>query len=312
MVKNKPSSPHKSGAFLLMLLRVAELAVFMLIIGGGLFLWYNPEYMTKFINISYETPDYSYDDSKINSQLEIINNKLSTFENIRNVDDDKFAMLQKQFAYFEKSKADASDLISINNRISNLSSKTARLSQTSNIGALILTSAMLIRDNINLGFGCKKEAEMLKILSSDIDFMKENVENVSIHCNNDIKSDYELKKQLLCIAEKYENEALEKEQQKDWKERLSSKLKEYVKISSDENENYNVLEDIKQLQGFAFRNDWDSVLKFLSDNQKISEYTDIKYWSENVAERQKLYQSLSDLINDCLLIMKVENAKNEQ
>lgn len=72
------------------------------------------------------------------------------------------------------------------------------MAKSSNSGALILTSAMLIRDNVYRGISCEKEAEVLKVLSENINNTDDDINFIVTHCNMNFVS-------ANTIADKFNN-----------------------------------------------------------------------------------------------------------
>ena len=248
------------------------------------------------------------------AKIEAIENKLEVLNLITANSGEKYDLIQQKFEHFDKSKADTDEIINLNNQINSVRNFTQKLSQTSNTGALLLTSAMLIRDNTLKGLNCKNEAEGLKILAQNIDSVSQDVEFVSSHCNMDFVSDKTITKNFNNIYNQIE-ENLKPQEAQNWKQRLSEKLGEYVQISKhnqQQTEEYNLLKALLPVKNLVNNGDFSLALKELSkpENQNLLADENIQNWYTQTKNQLDFYQYLSNIINASLLIMKVENAQN--
>lgn len=309
MVKNKSSFLAGSGKIFNFLLKTTELIVLLSIIGIAIFVWQKPQYLLQWLKVG---------DNQLSSansaKIEAIENKLEVLNLITANSGEKYDLIQQKFEHFDKSKADTDEIINLNNQINSVRNFTQKLSQTSNTGALLLTSAMLIRDNTLKGLNCKNEAEGLKILAQNIDSVSQDVEFVSSHCNMDFVSDKTITKNFNNIYNQIE-ENLKPQEAQNWKQRLSEKLGEYVQISKhnqQQTEEYNLLEALLPVKNLVNNGDFSLALKELSkpENQNLLADENIQNWYTQTKNQIDFYQYLSNIINASLLIMKVENAQN--
>jgi len=309
MAKNKTSLPSKFGKICSFLFKTIELFVLLSIIGLAVFLWQKPQYLTQWLKISDNQL------SSINSaKIETIENKLETLNLITQNSAEKSDLLQQNFNTFAKSKADNEQIITLTNQINDLRNSTKKLSQTSNSGALLLTSAMLIRDNIYKGIGCKNEAEGLKILAKNIDNISQDVEFISNHCNTGFVSNNTLINNFNDIYNQTEKKLQPKDEQ-NWKQRLSTKLGEYVQISNrnqPQQEPYDPIKILSPIKQLVNGGDFSAALNELSkpQNQNLMSDENLQNWYEQTKNQLDFYKSLSNIINASLLIMKVEDAQN--
>ncbi len=309
MVKNKSSFLAGSGKIFNFLLKTTELIVLLSVIGIAIFVWQKPQYLLQWLKVG---------DNQLSSansaKIEAIENKLEVLNLITANSGEKYDLIQQKFEHFDKSKADTDEIINLNNQINSVRNFTQKLSQTSNTGALLLTSAMLIRDNTLKGLNCKNEAEGLKILAQNIDSVSQDVEFVSSHCNMDFVSDKTITKNFNNIYNQIE-ENLKPQEAQNWKQRLSEKLGEYVQISKhnqQQTEEYNLLEALLPVKNLVNNGDFSLALKELSkpENQNLLADENIQNWYTQTKNQLDFYQYLSNIINASLLIMKVENAQN--
>ena len=309
MVKNKSSFLAGSGKIFNLLLKTTELIVLLSVIGIAIFVWQKPQYLLQWLKVG---------DNQLSSansaKIEAIENKLEVLNLITANSGEKYDLIQQKFEHFDKSKADTDEIINLNNQINSVRNFTQKLSQTSNTGALLLTSAMLIRDNTLKGLNCKNEAEGLKILAQNIDSVSQDVEFVSSHCNMDFVSDKTITKNFNNIYNQIE-ENLKPQEAQNWKQRLSEKLGEYVQISKhnqQQTEEYNLLKALLPVKNLVNNGDFSLALKELSkpENQNLLADENIQNWYTQTKNQLDFYQYLSNIINASLLIMKVENAQN--
>nr|QJR98217.1 hypothetical protein PlAlph_2210 [uncultured Alphaproteobacteria bacterium] len=311
MVKNKTSFTGKTLKIMAFTLRLTEVATLLAVIGLIFFLWQNPQTVSSWLDIPQaEQP-------KDNTLLfDNLNQKIENLKLIVEKDNEKAELLNRQFGYFDKSKADTSQIIVLNNKIDTLQNLTEKLSKTSNSGALILTSAMLIRDNVSRGITCQKEAEALKILASGINSMNKDIAFVYNHCSLNFMS-------AASIAEKFNNIydeikiAAEPEVEQDWKKRFAAKVNEYVKISTPQSKNstpqYDSLAVLGKIKKLVDNGDLAAAAKELDkpENARLTEENEkLKEWYEHTRGQLEFYKSLSNVISNALLIMKVEDTKH--
>ncbi len=316
MVKNKSSFLAKTGKISLFVFRTFETIVFLSVIGLAIFIWQKPQYLHKLI----KTGDNNL--SSINAaKIDEISNKLETLTLITKSDAEKSDLLQQKFEHFDKAKVNSEEIIYLNNQISSLNEQinsvrnsTKKLSQTSNSGALLLTSAMLIRDNVLRGIDCKNESEGMKILAQNIDNLTQDIDFVTSHCNLNFVSNKTLVANFDTIYKKIEN-SMKPEEAQNWKQRLSAKLGEYVQISNHNQQpdnSYNPLQQLQPIKSLVDNGDLLKAAQQLSapEYQNIMTDNDIMNWVNQVKNQADFHKSLSNIINASLLIMKVEDAQN--
>lgn len=313
MVKNKSSSGSKSLKIMAWTFRAAETAVFLFVIGGGIYLWQNPQTVSSRLGIS-QTRQPQTD---ITAFIKDIDKKIENLDLIVRHNNEKNELVSRQFGYFDKSKADASQIIALNNKLDTLQNITEKLAKNSNSGALILTSAMLIRDNVSRGISCQKEAEALKILAAGIDGLNQDIIFIADHCSQNFMS-------AASVADKFNHiytdikAAAEPKTKPDWKQRFVSKINEYVKVSKPEDKNnekqFDALAALGEIKKLIDNGDLTAAAEELENPENaavLENYADIRQWHENNNSQLKFYKALSNVISNALLIMKVEDARHE-
>jgi len=300
MIKAKLPFFIKTGKILALLFNIIQLITFTAVIILAVFLWQRPQYIYE----HFKTEDKT-------EEIKNINRKIEVLESVGKIVTENADLLKQQFVYFDKSKADSSEILNISNRINTISNKVDKIGAVSNSGALILTAAMLIRDNVTNGLKCQNEAEALKILAEGIDSMNENIDFITSHCKMDFYTKTELIKQFNDI---YDNigKSLTSSENNDWKKRLISKIDEYIKISNSDNDRdytHNTIENMKSLKILVNKGDFISAVRMIENSENtLSEIEEINAWCKQVKNQADFNKSLSEIIANSLLIMKVENA----
>lgn len=313
MAKNKSSFSAKTLNITAWMLRVLEAAVLLSVIGGALYLRYNPQTVSSWLGITQKQQPKT----DIALIVDNLNQKIEKLDLIVQNDREKTALIERQFGYFDKSKADASQIISLNNKFDKLQNQNEKLAKTSNSGALILTAAMLVRDNVSHGTTCQKEAEALKILASGIDSLNKDIVFIADHCNQHFLS-------AVSVAEEFNRiyagikAAAEPKVEQNWKQRLTSKIGEYIKVSTPDTKNaekqYDAFAALGKVKKLVDNGDFAAAADELEKPENavlLENYVDIKEWYDKTRSRLEFYKALSNVASNALLIMKVEDARHE-
>ncbi|MBQ8785100.1 MAG: hypothetical protein IJZ59_03540 [Alphaproteobacteria bacterium] len=307
MAKNKISTTTDNKKSFSNILHFIEIVIIVSFVGGALFLWQNPQKIINWLNIQQ--------DEKDNTAIEKLEYKIENALLKNNTGNEKIELLNQKFDYFNKSKADASEIINIHNQINSIKNQTSKIAKTSNSGALILTSAMLIRDNVYRGIGCEKEAEVLKVLSENINNTDEDINFIVTHCNMNFVSANTIIDKFNNLYKNIEKKYQPKEET-NWKQRLISKINEYIKINSVEEEiieeKYNELAVLTEIKKLVDNGDLSAAASEIikEENAELIKNEEINNWYEQTKKQLEFYKSLSNVISNALLVMKVEDAKN--
>ncbi len=313
MVKNKSYSAANILKFIGITLKTAEFAAVLAIMGFSVFLWRNPQTVASWLNIApvKPQPENTYVIDNINRKIESLN------LNIRN-DSEKIDLINRQFSYFDKSKADNSQIITLNDKIDALQSQASKLAKASNSGALILTSAMLIRDNVSRGITCQREAEALKILAANTESMNRDVEFVANHCNLNFMSANSITNSYGKIYKEIKTSLEPKPETIDWKQRLLSKIGEYIKISQPnqaDTKEFNQLAVLAEIKKLVDNGDLAAAASEFDKPENsilIQQHKQLEKWYLQTKNQLEFYKSLSNIISESLLIMKVEDAQHDR
>ena len=160
---------------------------------------------------------------------------------------DKVGKMETLTAQYMNIKADSSAVISLGERLDELEKRTRRLSRISNDGALVLTAALMIRENAAAGQPVRFEAEMLKQLAAG----RPEIETAVDYVYNNSSRQYPSNKNLTESFNRISGRIVyDLRHQGSWKDRLLRKINEYIHISSPaadsrENAEITALEEIK-------------------------------------------------------------------
>ena len=142
---------------------------------------------------------------------------------------DKVGKMETLTAQYMNIKADSSAVISLGERLDELEKRTRRLSRISNDGALVLTAALMIRENAAAGQPVRFEAEMLKQLAAG----RPEIETAVDYVYNNSSRQYPSNKNLTESFNRISGRIVyDLRHQGSWKDRLLRKINEYIHISS--------------------------------------------------------------------------------
>ena len=160
---------------------------------------------------------------------------------------EKVGKMETLTAQYMNIKADSSAVISLGERLDELEKRTRRLSRISNDGALVLTAALMIRENAAAGQPVRFEAEMLKQLAAG----RPEIETAVDYVYNNSSRQYPSNKNLTESFNRISGRIVYNlRHQGSWKDRLLRKINEYIHIyspaaDSRENAEITALEEIK-------------------------------------------------------------------
>lgn len=276
-----------------------EMLVVFLVLFSGVYLWNNPTYLQKFFPTETHTikeVKYAIPES-INQSIDNLSAEISE--------------IQDKNKHFLNIKADSSVVLSLVEKVNAIENKLQKFSQTSNEGALLLTSAMMIKEEISQGNSFVFEAQMLKTLSYNEPDISIDVEYIYKNSEKRFPSD----KIIVDDFSKLYSKLVSKHTppvETDWKKRIKQKVDEYVKVNQqldnvEENTVLNELDAIKQLvDNYEFSKVFEIVhasTNNLKDEDGISE------WMELIQTKQTVLKALQKIASQSLVIMKVQNLK---
>lgn len=224
---------------------------------------------------------------------------------------DKVGKMETLTAQYMNIKADSSAVISLGERLDELEKRTRRLSRISNDGALVLTAALMIRENAAAGQPVRFEAEMLKQLAAgqpEIDTAVNYIYNNSSH-------QYPSNKNLTESFNRISGRIVyDLKHQGSWKDRLLRKINEYIHISSpadDSRENAEI-KALEELKGYVDEGQFAIAVELLSrsENETLLADEALNKWFAITDSKLKFNRALSEISAYSLALMKTEGLKN--
>lgn len=224
---------------------------------------------------------------------------------------DKVGKMETLTAQYMNIKADSSAVISLGERLDELEKRTRRLSRISNDGALVLTAALMIRENAAAGQPVRFEAEMLKQLAAG----RPEIETAVDYVYNNSSRQYPSNKNLTESFNRISGRIIyDLRHQGSWKDRLLRKINEYIHISSPaadsrENAEITALEEIK---GYVDEGQFAIAVELLSrpENETLLADEALNKWFAITDSKLKFNRALSEISAYSLALMKTEGLKN--
>ena len=224
---------------------------------------------------------------------------------------DKVGKMETLTAQYMNIKADSSAVISLGERLDELEKRTRRLSRISNDGALVLTAALMIRENAAAGQPVRFEAEMLKQLAAG----RPEIETAVDYVYNNSSRQYPSNKNLTESFNRISGRIVyDLRHQGSWKDRLLRKINEYIHISSPaadsrENAEITALEEIK---GYVDEGQFAIAVELLSrpENETLLADDALNKWFAITDSKLKFNRALSEISAYSLALMKTEGLKN--
>ena len=224
---------------------------------------------------------------------------------------DKGGKMETLTAQYMNIKADSSAVISLGERLDELEKRTRRLSRISNDGALVLTAALMIRENAAAGQPVRFEAEMLKQLAAG----RPEIETAVDYVYNNSSRQYPSNKNLTESFNRISGRIVyDLRHQGSWKDRLLRKINEYIHISSPaadsrENAEITALEEIK---GYVDEGQFAIAVELLSrpENETLLAAEALNKWFAITDSKLKFNRALSEISAYSLALMKTEGLKN--
>ena len=224
---------------------------------------------------------------------------------------DKVGKMETLTAQYMNIKADSSAVISLGERLDELEKRTRRLSRISNDGALVLTAALMIRENAAAGQPVRFEAEMLKQLAAG----RPEIETAVDYVYNNSSRQYPSNKNLTESFNRISGRIVyDLRHQGSWKDRLLRKINEYIHISSPaadsrENAEITALEEIK---GYVDEGQFAIAVELLSrpENETLLADEALNKWFAITDSKLKFNRALSEISAYSLALMNTEGLKN--
>ncbi len=295
---------------------VAKL-LFVAVLGGvGYALWANPQVVSQ-IQKSFDFKSGKVEHQRqfedLSRQVKHLQNQVDFLSEQRKNDDyqemkEKVAAIEKTNLNVIDSKADVATVLGIITRMDKAEYKLDNLAKVTDEGALILTSAMLVKDAAERGGQFEYEAEVLQEISKDNLKMKEPVALIVKYAAEGILPQEVLKNNFGKIYK-----AMLKEQkqafEQSWTDRLNSKLSEFVQIKrvKDETPVFEANQGLEIAKHEVDNGNLAAAVKELgrSENADLLKNKSLDKWYNQAKATVEFNQAVSKISASSLALMKV-------
>ncbi len=287
-----------------------------IVAGGGYVLYKNPLFVERFTKHFENDASLSAQIAELQNQVTFLQQQIDE-QRLPDISvfDDKFSAMEKYNMNVIDSKADAGIVLGMLTRVDKLENRLDKLAKVSDDSALILMAAMMVRQSAEEGHGFIYEAEILNQLAENALPIKKDVSVISEFSRNGVVSKSDLIKSFDTIFSTVHAKQQPTEDA-DWKERLNSKLGEYIKISkvdekkAEEDKNQSELALIsEQLKAGKVAK---AVLLLKKTNAEELKNNDaLREWLADAQNYLNFNQAVRNIAAFCLADMKVNNLRNK-
>ena len=254
--------------------------------------------------------------SSLRNELNTLNQKQKEFSN-NDIEElkNRFETMEKTNLGVLEAKADASTVLGIVTRLDKLEEKVETLARVTDDSALILTAVLMVKDTAERGTIFSYEAEILSQLAQNNIKIKEPIAVIEKTAAEGIKSDVYLVNSFMTIYKEVSKQQ-KKEFEKSWKDRINSKLNEFIKVRRTnqvalEYEGNKPLDEIRKL---VIEEDFSgalSLLKNVENKEWIEKYPSLQNWMLQVQNKLNFNAAIKQIANNSLAVMKVNSIKKE-
>ena len=148
--------------------------------------------------------------------------------------------------------------------------------------------------------------------------MNIDVEFVANHCNLNFMSANSITNSYGKIFKEIKTSLEPKPETIDWKQRLLSKIGEYIKISQPnqtDTKEFNQLAVLTEIKKLVDNGDLAAAAAEFDKPENsilIQQHEQLEKWYMQTKNQLEFYKSLSNIISESLLIMKVEDAQHDR
>lgn len=224
----------------------------------------------------------------------------------------RFADLEKNNLNIIDSKADASVVLGMVNRLDKLEDQVEKLSRTTDESALILTAVMLVKDSADQGRKFEYEAEILQQLAVKNIKIKTQLDVIAKYAASGVKTEAYLINDFgsvyISLVKKQKEEF-----EKTWKDRVNSKLNEIIKVRRTDDkapqfEENKALDQVRKLVEVA---DFVPAVAILRDpaNAELLSDPELQGWLSLVQARLDFNTAINQIANNALAVMKVKSIR---
>ena len=300
-----------------------------LVLGGGYAFWKNPNLVddlsakTKELlaNTDSESATPEVDQvALLRQEVSDLRTQIALLQSLQAQKQDT-ATLEKRFETLEKfnqnvinSKADVAIVLGMLTRLDAAEQQLDVLSRITDQGAVVLTAAMMVKDAAEKGGSFIYEAEVLNQLAADNVKLKPALDVVQKAAIDGIYNNAYLMKSfdevyLSLIAQ------TKQESEKTWKDRLNSKISEYIKVQKNgektpTNQSIQELDNIKILVNSGNIKKAVVLLQHLS-NANLQKEPLLLAWMEKAQTKIAFDEAISQIATYYLAALKVNFIKKE-
>ena len=296
----------------------------------GTAMWRNPELVNQ-VKVKFEEMLASpVQEQQAPNQMEILQQEIAQLRaelaqrnaEAQNISNDTIEKLNQKFDNLEKTnlaiidnKADASTVLGIVTRLDRLENKVNVLARVTDESALILTAVMMVKDSAEQGGSFEYEAAILSQLAQNNLSVRPAVEQIQKIAISGVKSNVFLVNRFQVVYNEIA-EMHKKEFEKTWKDRLNSKLNQFIKVRRTNNqvpefEENQTLVNIKKL---VDAEDLQSALMMLQQPKNadlLAKSEALQEWVGLVKTKMEFNSAVKQIANNALAVMKVNSINKE-
>ena len=296
----------------------------------GTAMWRNPDLVNQ-VKVKFEEMLASpVQEQQAPNQMEILQQEIAQLRaelaqrnaEAQNISNDTIEKLNQKFDNLEKTnlaiidnKADASTVLGIVTRLDRLENKVNVLARVTDESALILTAVMMVKDSAEQGGSFEYEAAILNQLAQNNLSVRPAVEQIQKIAISGVKSNVFLVNRFQVVYNEIA-EMHKKEFEKTWKDRLNSKLNQFIKVRRTNNqvpefEENQTLVNIKKL---VDAEDLQSALMMLQQPKNadlLAKSEALQEWVGLVKTKMEFNSAVKQIANNALAVMKVNSINKE-
>lgn len=302
------------------------------IAGAGYLVWQNPQWIDKAHSFFESRPkdfnstvhsDYVEkidDKTRLRQEIDSLKAQVALLQQMQSEQADTTALEQK-FVNLEKannaiidSKADIASVLGLVTRMDKAEQRLDDLSRVTDEGAVILTTAMMVKDSAERGGSFIYEAEILQQLAGNNVKLKEPLAVINKYAEQGIENNVYLMKSFRKVYTGLLRKQRE-EFEKTWKDRLNNKLSEYIKVKRV-NENAPEFMANQELAEAKAAVDSGNIKKALADLQNINNKellndTSLQDWMAKAQAKTAFNEAVARISTYYLAALKVNFIKKE-
>ncbi len=302
------------------------LLVLLIVSGGGLALYKNPQYIEEIKSWFKQEPkvdvyqpqldDHNQQISELNEQIRNLRQQIGAVSvRIKEPDFapiyDRINMVEKINSQVLDAKANVSTVLGLINRMDNAEQKLDKLEIINDDSALILTATMLVKDAAATGKPFEYEAGVLSQVVRDNVKLQTYVSKIETFASKGVPTEFQLMKEFGEIYEQNldasETDVVEN---KNWKDRLLAKLNELVQVKKT---NIVVPQSAKnKIWSETYELVMNAKFEDAANNLRgagLADNADVASWIAKVNLHIEFEQLINKLAAQSLAIMKVKFLK---